>query len=119
METAQLVTEVMLPGIVEPSGLEIRTAPAAMPGAGQVVIAMEATGVSFAEQQMLRGKYYDQPAFPFVPGYDLVGVVVEAGAGAPAVGQRVAALTKIGGWATHVLLDAADLVPLPAGVDPA
>ena len=34
---------------------------------------MEATGVSFAEQQMRRGKYYDQPPFPFVPGYDLVG----------------------------------------------
>jgi NADPH:quinone reductase-like Zn-dependent oxidoreductase len=34
---------------------------------------MEATGVSFAEQQMRRGKYYDQPPFPFVPGYDYVG----------------------------------------------
>ena len=34
---------------------------------------VEATGVSFAEQQMRRGKYYDQPKFPFVPGYDLVG----------------------------------------------
>ena len=30
--------------------------------------------MSFAEQQMRRGKYYDQPKFPFVPGYDLVGV---------------------------------------------
>ena len=42
-------------------------------GPGQVVIRMEATGVSFAEQQMRRGRYYDQPPFPFVPGYDLVG----------------------------------------------
>jgi NADPH:quinone reductase-like Zn-dependent oxidoreductase len=35
------------------------------------------------------------------------------------VGQRFAALTKTGGWASHVVLDAADLVPVPAGLDPA
>ena len=42
-------------------------------GAGQALVRVEATGVLFAEQQMRRGKYYDQPSFPFVPGYDLVG----------------------------------------------
>lgn len=54
-----------------------------MPGAGpgRVVVAMEATGVSFAGQQMRRGRYYDQPPFPFVPGYDLMGTVVTAGEG--------------------------------------
>ena len=68
---------------------------------------------------MRRGKYYDQPPFPFVPGYDLVGVVAQAGTGAPPEGQRVAALTKTGGWASYVLLNAADLVPVPDGVDAA
>ena len=38
------------------------------PGPGQSLVRVEATGVSFAEQQMRRGKYYDQPKFPFVPG---------------------------------------------------
>ncbi|MDP9375204.1 MAG: alcohol dehydrogenase catalytic domain-containing protein, partial [Chloroflexota bacterium] len=52
------------------------------PAAGEVVVRVEATGVSFAEVQMLRGRYFNQPRFPFVPGYDLVGTVVEAGAGA-------------------------------------
>jgi NADPH:quinone reductase-like Zn-dependent oxidoreductase len=77
--------------------------------------------VSFAEQQMRRAKYYDQPAFPFVPGYDLVGTVAAVGAGVdPAlVGRRFAALTKIGGWTSHALVEAADLVPVPDGVDPA
>jgi NADPH2:quinone reductase len=80
---------------------------------------VEATGVSFAEQQMRRGKYYDQPPFPFVPGYDLVGIVERSGGGdGPAVGQRVAALTKVGGWADRVLLDIADLVPVPDELDP-
>jgi NADPH:quinone reductase-like Zn-dependent oxidoreductase len=79
---------------------------------------MEATGVSFAEQQMRRGRYYDQPAFPFVPGYDLVGTVLATGEGVePGLsGTRVAALVKVGGWASHVLVDAADLVPVPDGI---
>jgi NADPH:quinone reductase-like Zn-dependent oxidoreductase len=114
-------TEVVLPGVVEPEGLLLRTAPVPAPAAGQVVIRMEAAGVSFAEQQMRRGRYYDQPPFPFVPGYDLVGTVTVAGAGVdPALrGQRVAALTKVGGWASHVAVDAADAVPVPLDLDPA
>jgi NADPH:quinone reductase-like Zn-dependent oxidoreductase len=86
---------------------QVRTRELPEPGPGQVLVRVEATGVSFAEQQMRRGKYYDQPKFPFVPGYDLVGM---------AEGQRVAALTKTGGWADHVVLDRADLVPVPDGV---
>ncbi|MEU8585985.1 medium chain dehydrogenase/reductase family protein [Streptomyces sp. NPDC048664] len=116
----QLV-EVVLPGEVEPEGLRLRQRDIPVPGDGQIMVRMEATGVSFAEQQMRRGRYYDQPPFPFVPGYDLVGTVLAAGPGvAPGlVGKRVAALVKIGGWASHVLLDAADAVEVPAGIDAA
>ena len=115
---AQGLVEVVLPGKVEPEGLEIRHGAVPTAGPGQVVIRMEATGVSFAEQQMRRGRYYDQPPFPFVPGYDLVGVVLATGEGVEPtlVGTRVAALLKVGGWASHVLVDAADLVPVPEGV---
>src|SRR6478735_1359772 len=111
-------TEIVLPGIGEPETLQVRTRTLPEPEAGQVIVRVAATGVSFAEQQMRRGTYYDQPPFPFVPGYDLVGVVERSGGGGPAVGQPVAALTKVGGWADRVVLDAADVVPLPAEVDP-
>src|ERR1700742_431650 len=94
--------EIELPGVGEPESLRLRTRELPEPGPGQVLVRVEATGVSFAEQQMRRGKYYDQQRFPFVPGYDLVG---------RAEGQHVAALTKVGGWADHVVLDRADLVP--------
>jgi NADPH:quinone reductase-like Zn-dependent oxidoreductase len=100
--------EIELPGIGEPETLRVRTRELPAAGPDQAVVRVEASGVSFAEQQMRRGKYYDQPKFPFVPGYDLVGVD-ESGA-------RVAALTKVGGWADRVLLDRADLVPVPDGV---
>ena len=70
---------------------------------------------------MLRGRYFAQPKFPFVPGYDLVGTVVAVGPRVRdvAVGQRVAALTHTGGWADQVVLPADKLVPVPNGVDPA
>ncbi|MFJ3234975.1 medium chain dehydrogenase/reductase family protein [Streptomyces sp. NPDC086787] len=116
-ENTELV-EVVLPGTVEPEDLQIRRGLVPAAGKGQIVVRMEATGVSFAEQQMRRGRYYDQPPFPFVPGYDLVGTVVAAGPGVATdlVGRRVAALVKVGGWASHVVLDAADAVEVPAGV---
>jgi NADPH2:quinone reductase len=56
-----------------------------------------------------------------VPGYDVVGTVTAAGPDAdPAViGRRFAAVTKTGSWASHQLIDVADLVPVPDGVDAA
>jgi len=115
-----VTTEIVLPGIVEPEGLQVRSRPLPAPGPGQVRLAMEASGVSFAEQQMRRGKYYDQPPFPFVPGYDLVGTVTAVGPGVDTsiVGRRFAALTKTGSWASDVLIEAADLLPVPEDVDP-
>ncbi|MFI8977008.1 medium chain dehydrogenase/reductase family protein [Nocardia asteroides] len=114
-------TEIVLPGRVAPAGLLVTRRELPAPGPGQALVRVEASGVSFAEQQMRRGKYYDQPPFPFVPGYDLVGIVAEVGADVdPALlGTRVAALTKIGGWASHVLLDAADLIAVPATLEAA
>jgi NADPH2:quinone reductase len=119
--TTTTVTEAVLPGVVDPEGIQVRTRPARPAGPGQVVLAMEAAGVSFAEQQMRRGKYFDQPPFPFVPGYDLVGRAVDVGEGVPGelLGRRFAVLTKTGAWATHVTVEAGDLTEVPESVDPA
>ena len=114
-------TEVIMPGIVEPDGLLVTTRILDNPASGQVTLKLEASGVSFAEQSMRRGRYYEQPKFPFVPGYDLVGTVVAIGSGVDPslLGRRVAALTKTGGWASYALIAAADLLPVPQGIDPA
>ncbi len=115
------VTEIVLPGKVEPEGLRVTTRDLPSPDKGRVVLRMEATGVSFAEQQMRRGKYFDQPPFPFVPGYDVVGTVVAVGPETDAglIGRRFAAITKTGAWASHLFVDAADLLPVPDDMDPA
>ena len=77
--------------------------------------------MSFAEQQMRRGRYLNQPKFPFVLGYDLVGVVTAVGpeVDESLVGRRVAAVVKTGGWATHALVGAGHLIPVPDGLDAA
>jgi NADPH:quinone reductase-like Zn-dependent oxidoreductase len=117
MEADRMI-QVVLPGVVAPEGLEIRQGRVPSAGLGQIVVAMEASGVSFAEQQMRRGRYYDQPPFPFVPGYDLVGRVLTTGDGVDPglTGRRVAALVKVGGWSSHVVIDAADAVEVPEGL---
>ncbi|MEV6324076.1 medium chain dehydrogenase/reductase family protein [Nocardia sp. NPDC051787] len=116
--TPTIAVEVVLPGRVEPHELMITRRELPPPRPGRVLVRVEATGVSFAEQQMRRGKYYDQPPFPFTPGYDLVGEVIAVGADSDAalLGQRVAALTKVGGWSSHLILEAADLIPVPTGL---
>ena len=64
---------VVLPGLVEPEGLMIESGPLDAPGPGQLLVAVEATGISYAEQAMRRGRYFGQrveladPDFPFVP----------------------------------------------------
>lgn len=91
------------------------------PGHGEVTIRVEATGVSFAEVQMLKGRYVNQPRFPVVPGYDLVGRVTRLGDGVDVslLGQRVAALTETGAWTDELNLPVGGLVAVPHGLDPA
>ncbi|HEX2131553.1 MAG TPA: medium chain dehydrogenase/reductase family protein [Actinophytocola sp.] len=112
--------EIVLTGKGGPEMLTVRDAETPMPGRGEVRVRVEASGVSFAEVQMLRGRYPMQPKFPFVPGYDLVGTVTEVGAEVRdvRVGDRVAAMTRTGAWRTHVVLKAARAVRVPAGIEP-
>jgi NADPH:quinone reductase-like Zn-dependent oxidoreductase len=111
-------TRVVLPGLVEPAGLRVATGPTPAPGPRQLLLRMEATGIAFAEQAMRRGRYHGQPPFPFTPGYDLVGRVIAVGPGADPemLGERVATMTKTGGWATHVVVEARDSVVVPDGI---
>jgi NADPH:quinone reductase-like Zn-dependent oxidoreductase len=118
--TPMTATRVVLPGLVEPDGLIVETFAVKAPGPGRLLVKVEATGISFAEQSMRRGRYFGQPAFPFVPGYDIVGTVLQVGEGADPtlLGVRVATMTKTGGWSTHADVAAIDSVVVPPGIEP-
>ena len=69
-----------------------------------VTIDVKAAGVAFPELLQTRGLYQVKPDLPFVPGAEVAGVVVAAPEGSGlSVGDRVAALTLLGGFAEQAL----------------
>jgi NADPH:quinone reductase len=67
---------------------------------GAVIIDVEAAGVSFPEVLQSRGEYQLKPELPFVPGAEVAGIVRSAPEGsAHEPGDRVAAMTMLGGFA--------------------
>jgi NADPH:quinone reductase-like Zn-dependent oxidoreductase len=109
---------IVLPGLVEPEGLLVSQRELGPPAAGKLLVRVEATGVSFAEVQMRRGRYPGQPRFPFVPGYDLAGTIEQIGPGVSGfhVGERVAVMTLTGAWAERAEVDAAHAARIPDSV---
>jgi NADPH2:quinone reductase len=71
------------------------------PGSG-VVIDVRAAGVSFPDVLMSRGHYQMKPELPFVPGGEVAGTVVAGGDGF-SPGDRVAAMTVLGGFAERAV----------------
>lgn len=101
-----------------PDALRVADLPNPTPGPGQVVVGIRACGVNFADTLIVQGKYQEKPPLPFVPGAEIAGNVLAVGAGVTHlhVGQRVAALCEIGGFAQQVAVAADRCVPLPDGM---
>ncbi|BCG95252.1 medium chain dehydrogenase/reductase family protein [Mesorhizobium sp. 131-2-1] len=104
-----------------PEVLEIVEEDAPHPASGELRVQTIAAGVSFAELLMREGIHPEKTTLPFTPGWDIVGIVDEAGEGASdtMVGKMVAALPIHGGYAQFICLPEGELTPVPTGVDPA
>ena len=91
------------------------------PQADMVRIKVSTAGVAFADVALRRGTYPKQSSGPVTPGYDIVGVVDKPGADISGftVGQRVAALTGMGGYTEYICLPVTELAPVPDELDPA
>ncbi|MGI8921878.1 MAG: NADPH:quinone oxidoreductase family protein [Solirubrobacteraceae bacterium] len=87
------------------------------PGEG-VVIDVRAAAVSFPDVLQSRGLYQFKPELPFVPGAEVAGVVIEASPGSGVTaGDRVAAMTMIGGMAERAVAAPALTFALPEQLD--
>jgi len=93
--------------------------PTPVPGPGQVRIAVRAASLNFPDLLTVQNKYQIKPPLPFVPGSEFSGIVDAVGDGVRQFkpGDRVATIGVAGGFATHALVDAANLIPLPPGFD--
>lgn len=88
----------------KPENLEIREAPAPTPRNGEIRIRVQAVGVNFADIMGRIGLYNDAPDIPYVPGYEVAGVVdmVSQGVTDLREGDEVFALTQFGGYSDIV-----------------
>jgi NADPH:quinone reductase len=86
----------------------------------QVRIRVHAAGVNFADSLMVGGTYQVKPPFPFTPGLEVAGEIIEIGGAVNSlrVGQRtLGVLRNGGGYAEEIVLDAAAVVPIPNAMD--
>lgn len=75
-------------------------------GEEEVLIEVKYSGINFADIVMRLGMYKDAPPKPFVPGYEVSGVVKKVGSKVDRfkVGEEVMAGTRFGGYASHIVV---------------
>ena len=101
-----------------PENLSVADIPSPPLSKGQVRIAVRACGVNFPDVLMIQGLYQFKPAFPFSPGLEVAGEIIEVAGDVEglAVGARVMATMMYGGFAEEVVLPAATVLPMPDGM---
>jgi NADPH2:quinone reductase len=102
-----------------PDALSIGELPSPAPGRGEILVGVRACGLNFADTLMIQGKYQERPEFPFSPGLEVSGEVLQTG---PEVsdftpGDRVIALCGHGGLAEQVVVPSENAVRIPRAMD--
>ncbi|MDX6385688.1 MAG: synaptic vesicle rane protein [Blastocatellia bacterium] len=89
--------------------LKVEECPDPVPGTGEVLVRVKASGLNFADILARQGLYPDAPPKPCVMGYEVSGIIETVGNGGDRslIGKPVIALTRFGGQA--------ELVAVPIG----
>ena len=98
---------------------EIRDIDIPSPGPQEVCIKVVSSGLNFADVVARRGLYDDAPPNPAIIGYDVAGYVHAIGSDVVdfAVGQKVVALTRFGGYAEYAVSQVEGVAVLPDDYD--
>ena len=98
-----------------PAGVEVREMPEPSTSGGDVLIDVAYAGVSFPDLLQTRGEYQQRPDLPYIPGWEVAGIV-RADVGRFRAGDRVAAMPMLGGLAETVTVREDRVFPLPANI---
>ncbi len=97
-----------------PEQLRIASRPVPRPGKGEVLVKVAAAGVNRPDILQRRGLYPPPPGASDIPGLEIAGTVVDAGAGSShLIGSRVCALVAGGGYADYCIAPAGTCLPVP------
>ena len=98
-----------------PEDLVLEEVAEPVPGGGEVLVEVRAAALNFPDVLMIAGKYQSQPPFPFSPGGEVAGTVLEAGPGVTEFGpgDRVFGGVGYGGFAERVAVASRNLQPMP------
>jgi NADPH:quinone reductase len=101
----------------DPDVLYLGERPAPVAKAHEVVICVEAAGVSRADVMQRQGNYPPPPGVSEILGLDVAGIIVEVGSDVTAWhnGDRVCALVNGGGYAELVAVPQGQVLPMPGG----
>ena len=86
---------------------------------GHVRIRVAAAGLNFADSLLIAGHYQEKLTAPFIPGFELSGIVTEVAADVSTCkpGHRVLASVVGGAWAEEVVVPWKDVHVLPPHLD--
>jgi NADPH2:quinone reductase len=100
-----------------PDVLRLEPAPVPAPGAGEILIRVQAAGVNRPDVLQRLGRYPVPPGASPVIGLEVAGVVAAVGEGAGRwrQGDRVCALANGGGYAEYCVVPATQCLPWPDG----
>lgn len=101
------------------NAIEIKEVPNPILKDGQVLIETEGFGLNYADIMAIQGDYQDCPKLPAIIGYDVVGRIKETkgDVGDLAVGDRVTAMTRFGGYAEMVATESSGCAKIKEFVD--
>jgi synaptic vesicle membrane protein VAT-1 len=81
----------------------------------EVLIQVKAFGLNYADIMARNGLYPDAPKFPFIPGYEVAGLVEETGSQVTEYkkGDRVIGFTDFGGYAQYSKASVMGTIKMP------
>lgn len=93
----------------------VEKVPSPVPGPGEVLVTIHASGINYADQLLIEGRTHLDLRPPFTPGLEAAGVVKAVGLGVDRikVGQRVIASGTHGGYAQEGVFRVEEVCVMP------